>query len=384
MSRNLENWVDAFVAYTDNTEPPEPYRRWVAISTISSVLQRKCCLVWGSETFYTNLYIVLVGPPAARKGTAMRTGKSLLDHLGIPVAADQSSPQKLVKSLQESGSSIEMEDSIEYHCSLTIQCSELTVFLGFQAKELLSTLCKWYDCESLFVYDTHARGKEEVSNVWVNMLGAPTPGQLQAALPEDAVGSGFTSRVLFIYEANKGKLVKKPTLNERIEEPLLYDLASIRNMSGYFEVTDGFEELYFDWYESADENKVFSDPRLDYYVQRRPTHLFKVAMVYSASRSDSMVVDELDLQKAIDTLESAEKNMEHVFAGIGANPIAGVQIRLLRVLEERETMKMSEVAGMFFSDVSNQQLGEIIASLEMMGKCSVDPINRTLTYKGAK
>ena len=154
-SRRLDDWIEAFVKYTDNTAPPESYRRWVAISTMASALQRKCKLDWGSETFFPNMYIVLVGPPAARKGTAMRTGKDLLDQIGIAVSADESSRQKLVKSLQEMGVAAQDDlGRITFHSSMTLYSSELTVFLGYGAKELLAMLCKWYDCEPRYVYDT--------------------------------------------------------------------------------------------------------------------------------------------------------------------------------------------------------------------------------------
>ena len=67
MSRQLGDWIDGFLRFTNNTEPRESYRQWTAIATIAAVLQRKCKLVWGRETFYPNLFTVLVGPPAARK-----------------------------------------------------------------------------------------------------------------------------------------------------------------------------------------------------------------------------------------------------------------------------------------------------------------------------
>ena len=42
--RVLADWVDSYMEYTENTEPPEAFRRWVALSTIASVLERKCVL----------------------------------------------------------------------------------------------------------------------------------------------------------------------------------------------------------------------------------------------------------------------------------------------------------------------------------------------------
>ena len=178
MNRRVHNWIDGFLDYTDNTEPRVSYRKWVAISTIASVLQRKCYLKWGRETFYPNMYIVLVGPPAARKGTAMREGKQFLNAIGVEVSADESSRQKLVQSLKQNAAGEASPDGkgMTHHASITIYSTELTVFLGYESKELLSMLCKWFDCEERYVYDTIQRGREEIPNVWANLLGATTPG----------------------------------------------------------------------------------------------------------------------------------------------------------------------------------------------------------------
>jgi hypothetical protein len=378
-SRRLDDWIEAFVKYTDNTEPPESYRRWVAISTMASALQRKCKLDWGSETFFPNMYIVLVGPPAARKGTAMRTGKDLLDQIGIAVSADESSRQKLVKSLQEMGVA-DQDDlgRITFHSSMTLYSSELTVFLGYGAKELLAMLCKWYDCEPRYVYDTLQRGKEEVPNVWCNLMGATTPGQLQASLPEDAVGSGFTSRVVFVYEHNKGKLVRKPTLEDQLLEPLLHDLGRVRNLSGDFTVLPDAEDVYYDWYEHSEDETIFTDYRMEYYVQRRPTHLFKLSMIISAARGDDKIITPIDLKEAIKVLEGAEKNMSQVFAGVGANPLAGIQFRILNIVRDLGPTETAVVAEALQSDASFSQFGEAIQSLEQMGHIKIDIIKKLI------
>lgn len=309
----------------------------------------------------------------------MRVGKAFLDRLGVAIAADETSRQKLVKAISDTKSQDQEQGSS--HCSLSIHCSELTVFLGYQDRELLSMLCKWYDCEARYVKDTHSRGREEVPNVWATLLGATTPGQLQASLPEDAVGSGFTSRVVFVFQANKGKLVEKPTLDKELGEALFRSLEQIKSMAGPFTITTEAEERYFTWYRNSEENKPFNDPRLDYYAQRRPTHLFKVAMIYSASRTDKMIIELQDMEDAIKTLENTEKNMPAVFAGVGANPLAGLQLRLLRILEEKKELSFAEIEETFFSDANSTQLGEIIASLEKMRKCVVYPAERKLVFR---
>ena len=62
MARKLNDWIDSYLEYTKNSEPPDLYKEWVAVSVVASILQRKCSLPWGDITFYPNMYIILVGP----------------------------------------------------------------------------------------------------------------------------------------------------------------------------------------------------------------------------------------------------------------------------------------------------------------------------------
>jgi hypothetical protein len=360
----------------------------VGISTLASVLQRKCYIQWGRELFFPNLYVVLVGPPAARKGTAMREGKSLLSKIGIEFSADETSRQKLITSMKECQVAEQGDDGKAiYHSSMTIFSTELTVFLGYDAKEMLSMLCKWFDCEDRFTYDTHGRGKEEIPNVWANLFGATTPAQLQASLPDGAIGSGFTSRVVFIFEEDKERAIIKPALSPeqvQLEQDLLVDLGDIRNLSGEFGTTDGFEDLYTSWRIESEEHNPFTEPRLEYYMQRRPTHLFKLATIYSASRGNDKIVTEQDLQRAIKTLEIAEKKMPQVFAGVGMNPLAAPQMRILRMLKARKEMPMAEISDVMSNDLGYNQLAEVMNSLAQGGKVKLDVANKRLIYIGGK
>lgn len=384
--RRLPDWIEGFLAYTDNTEPRRSYRSWVAVSTIAAVLQRKCVLKWGRLDFYPNLYIVLVGPPAARKGTAMQEGKRMLTKMGIQFSADETSREKFVTSLKECATGEQGPDGkLYYHSSLTIFSTELTVFLGYEDRDMLSTLCKLFDCEERFEADTHKRGKEEIPNVWANLLGATTPAQLQASLPEGAIGSGFASRVIFVYEEDKERAVIKPVITpeqEAIERDLLVDLGDIRNLCGEFTTTQPFEDLYTEWRNDAESDSPFSNTHLEYYAQRRPTHLFKLATIFSASRSDERVVTEEDLGRAIQLLHDTETKMSQVFAGVGSNPLAGPQLRVLRIIRSRESIPLQELSDMMSDDLGYNQMAEVLNSLQQMGKILLDVPNKKVLYVG--
>lgn len=375
--RSGDDWIEAFVHFTRETEPRASFRRWAAVSTVASALQRKCYLEWGSEVFYPNMYIVLVGPPAARKGTAMREGKRFLTKLGVNIAADESSRQKLINSMREAHSpDQDSSGKITMHSSMTIFSTELTVFLGYEAREMLAMLCKWYDCEDRFTYDTYSHTRQDIPNVWANLFGATTPSQLQASLPEGAVGSGFTSRVVFVFEEDKERVVIEPYVDYAMEEDMLYDIQEIRGIYGPFTLDPTAKNLYTKWRMDSESRQLFTEPRLDYYVQRRPTHLFKLGMIFSAARGDDRIVTELDLTKAITLLHDAERKMPQVFAGVGSNPLAGLQIRIKRVIDQRGSITDSELARVFTNDASDTALSEAVSGLMRQRVIALDVVRK--------
>ena len=135
MARNLPDWIDSFMELTDNSEPPLLFRKWAAISTIAAALQRKVRLELGlSLTFYPNLYIVLVGPSATGKGTAMKFASDIIEQIPtIRLSAQATSLQALIRRMKETNlTDVNVETGEQtYHSSLTIFSTEFTVFLGY-------------------------------------------------------------------------------------------------------------------------------------------------------------------------------------------------------------------------------------------------------------
>ena len=110
--RNLPDWIDGFMLLTENSEPPILFRKWTAIATIAAALQRKVSVDIGiSLRFYPNFYIVLVGPSATGKGTAMKYAYDIIEHVpAIRLSAQATSLQALIRSMKETNlTDIDME-----------------------------------------------------------------------------------------------------------------------------------------------------------------------------------------------------------------------------------------------------------------------------------
>ena len=160
--RNINDWINGFMKLTENSEPPKMFLKWTAISTVAAALQRKVRLNWGTSlTFYPNMYIVLVGPSASRKGTAMSFALDIIKETSsnIRLSSQATSLQALIRKLKDNNmTDIDpVSNNHIFHSSMTIFSKEFTVFLGYNNYELMATLCDWYDCDDKWVYETISR-----------------------------------------------------------------------------------------------------------------------------------------------------------------------------------------------------------------------------------
>jgi hypothetical protein len=375
--RRLSDWLSSYIEYVEDTEPAYIYKIWVGMSTIASCLQRKCFAQWDKK-IYPNLYVVLVGPSGCRKGTAMYPAASMLDELGIKRAAEAITREALIRELRTS-SNTHIDPKTErpmMHSSLTIASEELTVFLGYNNLQLISDLTDWYDCKQRWTYRTKNQGSDEIQGVWVNLIGATTPDILQATLPTDAVGGGLTSRIIFSYAAKKGKIVPVPFLinnNQELRDNLVMDLSEICTMVGQFKFTDTFVNKFADWYVSQEDHPPFDDYRFGGYIQRRPTHMIKMSMIMSASRTNDMIITERDFDSALDLLLATEREMPKTFGGYGQSENASMLPRIMAEIGNKKETTFPDLMRKFSRDVTPRQLQEIIYTLTISGFCTAEP-----------
>lgn len=371
MERHVPDWIDGFMEYSENSEPPASFRLWTAISVLSAALQRKCKLEWGSLTFYPNMYVILVAPSGkARKGTAMGFGTEFLEQISVRLAAESTTREALILALKEATDNIQITPGIlEFHSSLTVMAPELTVFLGYNNHTLMSDLTDWYDCRSRWIYRTKHMGTDEINGIYVTLFGATTPELVRTTLPLDAIGGGLTSRMIFVYESKKGKVVPDPFQSDealKLKQRLKVDLERIHTLKGVFKVTKGFVEKWTEWYCAQEDNPPFNDHRFSGYIERRPNHAMKLSMIVNASRTDQMIITKDDLERAIAILEFTEKKMVNTFSGVGRAQNADVTTRVMQEVAIRKEIPLSTLLTMFYFDADRKTMEAVIETLRSM------------------
>ena len=374
--RKLEDWLAGYLDYTKNTEPPLAFHIWVAISTISAALERRCYMRWGHSQIFPNQYIVLIGPSGqSRKGEAINLARPFIDHIGIVTGSQSIIREALIKKLKESTAPFQSASGdTKFQSALTIISEELTVFLGQKDTRLLGDMTDWYDSRDEWTYETKHQGVDRVTGVCVNLLGATAPDWLPSILPNEAVGGGWTSRVIFVVESYKGKVVSNPNLfsiDTELKKDLEHDLEQIHLLRGRFEFSDEALAAYVSWYEAQERGikkgiYPVPDPKFSGYVSRRATHIKKVAMALSASRGDDLIITLEDFRRAQMVLETAEKKMTRAFTGLGRAKFSDLTDAVLQYIRRRRKVRRSTLLQETYRDIDMWTLEQIERVLEQM------------------
>lgn len=379
MKRALDDWLNAYLKYSENSEPPQSYHIWTAISTLASALQRKVFMRWGRSTIYPNLYVVLVGPSGrAKKGTALEFAKPLLNSVGVQIIEGAITREKLIRRM--GGAVTNFADDLgnpRFQCAVTCISDELSVFLGQGNIKFLADLCNWYDCPEEWVYDTKGQGTDRLEGVCFNLIGATAPDWLPSILPQEARGGGFTSRTVFVVEEDKRQTVVTPTYDDKLEQVLREDLERIFLIQGEFTFTDDGLERYGQWYVDQDNeirrgNPPVHDPKMGGYVERRATLLKKLGMIISVSEGSTRLVSVEQFNRALDLLVRVEKKMPRVFSGLGAARYAYATELLLNFVAKHKIVTRSQVLTFFFRDIDAYTFDICVTTLVNMKVITVE------------
>lgn len=323
--RKCKNWLLTFRDWTlPRSEAKESFIFWTGLFTLASAIRRKVYIpktVLGSWEVAPYLYIMFVAPAGkARKTTTLSYSDDLLlQELGIKKASASMTVQVLMKRLSDSPDN-----------SLSIQIKEFGTFYNQSKEMMIDFLTALFDGVKRHDSDTLSRGVEFAERPCINLIAATTPKWIAENLSENAVGGGFASRVIFIFEDtvrrrrlfyHRGKDKVDPEVMKALHGDLFMDLVHIsQNIDGEFKLTDEAEAYADDWYNKYADNPTVPDPRLTGYNERKPAYMFKLAMLCHLAYSDELLINKGDVQQALALLKGVEGNMLQTFQAIGKNP----------------------------------------------------------------
>lgn len=371
MTRRLKDGIlDGFLRYTEETEIPDVFSFWTAISTISAAMGRDCFISMGHFDIYPNMYIVLVaGSAICRKSSAISIAHRAISKIepAIHILSQKMTPEAMIGAL--SGLEAKDERMIVQEASGIVIADEISTLIDKNAFQsgMIPLLTKLYDCED-FDYLTKMRGKELVKNPCLSIMGGSTLCWIKGAIPQVAIGGGFTSRVIFIYREKNEKRNPFPILSEENKkrwDDIVHDLNRVSvDMRGGFAISPkAKDELTTEYSKFMLTSKLLTNPHMSGYAGRRHTTLLKLCMAISASQSDSRLIELSDARIAVKAIMSAEVHMPKVLQAISSEVVGDLAEQVLNIIVQRQTVPRPELVKIMKWKLTVRQLDLILETL---------------------
>lgn len=345
--------LNRYLELVEETEPPRIMHVWACISAAGAAAARHVWFDLHIGNIYPNQFIFLVGPPGCRKNTAISLATGLLEQTDVRYAPDDTGGQRqglLAALINEESSEAAFERTaddfglfgdkpvevnlapdqpitVDAHC-LYIKAPEIGTFLGQNNLDLARFLIKMWDGDD-YVYMLKT-SVSEVRKPLCSLIGGTTPTDLSIILPAEAMGQGFMSRVVLVYAPKKYQQIARPRmpdagLRKRFVETYRWiSKTAAGKMEESREAHTALNHAYYN-------RKSIVDTRFIHYIERRHTHLIKLATCLALLRR-SMRISEEDVEDAVDLLEQTERTMPEALGQYGLSPESIARQRMLDFL----------------------------------------------------
>lgn len=307
----------------DASEAPAVYHRWVCLSIMGAFVGRNVWFNFGIGNIYLNQYLMLMGSPGTRKGSALGIGRKLLKATGYTrFAPDKCSKEQFIKEMKQFDLSSEEDADLEAlvmdaPSEVYIMAGEFTDFIGQGNMEFVTLLTNLWDNLDVYKHPKITGKSVEVHQPTVNMIGANTPDGFALAFPPEALGNGFLSRVILLHaDATTVKIPWPEPLDPLQIAFLAKRMNDVKkNIKGEISISAEARKLGAQIYK---EEIHVDDPRFVHYQQRRFIHLLKIACLLAVFDMRS-TVSVTDVKRANTMLASAERDMPKALGEFGSS-----------------------------------------------------------------
>jgi hypothetical protein len=370
------NSPDLFLAYRDfvgKSEAPGIYHRWALTGIIAANLGRQFHLQFGEGRIIPNLFTMLVGEPGARKSSAIKLASKVLAATGYnKFAAEKTSKEKFLADLATQGDADSFDIfTVSNAAEVLINADEFNEFVGTGNIEFLSLLGALWDWDSddrPFSQRLKNSKPIEIHQPTLNILAGNTTENLARAIPAEALGQGFASRLLLIHSEPSGVKIPFPEkapehLKSAVVDILIRMKSEVQGTAAIdFDAKEALSAIYMTFEE-------LDDIRLKHYSSRRHTQLLKLCLIVAASRI-STTISLIDVIKANTILSFAERSMHKALGEIGKNKNSEVSSAIMKILyETRIPVGALELFKHLSTEVDGpSELNKILGGLLLAGR----------------
>lgn len=380
------DFIPAYLAYTENQEATRKIHKWVSLSILAAAMERRCWISMGHHKVFPNLYTIIVGESGEiRKSTSTGIGVQLLQNLPMNHMSEMLSDAGLIENLYNAETKFVVGPHEYRQSAVFCYASELIILLREVSGNIAELLTTYYDCPPVWTKETKGEGMKTVVAPCLNLLGCSTPTWLKRAIPVEEMEGGFSSRVIFVVEKDGAERLipwpERTAEQDLLEQALIHDLKQVFQMKGEFKRTPETTKLYADWYIAFKNREKRQDVKFKGYFARKPTHVLKIAMAHSASKSSDMILKPEDIQFAIDALDAIEPDMLEAFSGSGKNKFAKETAELVELLRKKRYAKMVDLYRLYMTEMNSKEFAQVMNDLVATGEIELVMVRQTAYFR---
>jgi len=350
----------------DMTDAPSEYHHAVALTLLSTILNRNVYLDLKMGRVYPNLWTLLLGESSlTRKSTATKLGVERILPENVKVAPNDSTPEGFIDYLSDTPHTLFYRDE----------------FGGFLAdlnrrymQGMKEFLCYLYDCPN--TYTRHLKKKSYViSDTYISILSSTTNSRFSSLMSIDDILSGFCPRFLLVAGDKSGNwkgIEEKQNIDVFKDETLKKQLRKIKNeyqRNTAMKLPTDTMNRFNDWLYIFELKSKEEPDELKPFYSRLSWYALKFAMIFSAEKfKHSIDIDTID--KAT---EYAGKYMR--IAKTVVSWITDIQIktRTTTVIDKikcmiKDNVEIDHRKLLQYSHITAKELKEVIKTLKERGE----------------
>lgn len=222
------------------------------------------------------------------------------------------------------------------------------------------------------------------------MISGVTPDYIRDIMDEGVLNEGWNSRMWYVYEAvPRFQTLLMPELNvdQKLAKAELLEhlrlLSKVRGQAKLSQEAQVYAEKW--WREFPKQPKANASSKLADYYGRKNIHALKLAGAIHFSNIldvNDKVISLNSFMRALNMLDSIEKNMHLALSYSNKNPLADVANKVTGLLKVKGFQTFNQLFDVLITEVRKSELEEVIGNLQTLGKieqCKTD--EGTLGYK---
>jgi hypothetical protein len=363
-----DGWLGAYLEFAQDSEVPLGWHFWCGVAILGAACRRNLYIDRNAFYITANHYMIMVGPTAAHKSTAIGHALNVLAVMNkeleeeianttidkrVVVLPVKLTPEAMVDALSperrtmKDGSVRQRVQSIGL-----LQCAELSVLLGKNvqgADRMIHLATDLYGNDAReYGFRTRKDGEKKLYEPVLSCLFGSTAEWINKSVTSDLFTGGFVGRNMWLPRDTSQKEFPKPPPMDPVIKNQLGEmlLPWARTNTTEVELTPKAEDWFDQWYR---ENKATPPPipLMEGWKERKQGHLFKLAMVLAISEMCSPHLEqaELDrcpsielelrfLERAAKIIDLEQERMPDCFARIGQHEAAELTDEVKAMIRE--------------------------------------------------